>query len=110
MKSYRKGERERERAHILKYTEIVIAHTMKKSTMRIFVNCDLPRCADVRERESTIYIFSFLVFCFLASELGGDEYRGADGASGVAGDEGFHREPSRHGGRCHAAVVLSFRG
>lgn len=46
--------------------------------------------------------------CF-ASELGGDEYSGVDGASGFAGDEGFHREPSRHGRRCHAAIVLSFR-
>lgn len=48
------------------------------------------------------------VLCF-ASELGGDEYGGVDGTSGVAGDEGFHREPSRHGRRCYAAVVLSFR-
>lgn len=30
------------------------------------------------------------ILCFV-SELGGDEYGGADGASGVAGDEGFHR-------------------
>lgn len=46
---------------------------------------------------------------FCISELGGDEYGGADGTSGIAGDEGFHRESSRHGSRCHAAVVLSFR-
>lgn len=45
---------------------------------------------------------------YFASELGGDEYGGVDGASGVAGNEGFHRKPSRHGRRCHATVVLSF--
>jgi len=31
------------------------------------------------------------MLCISASELGGDEYGGIDGASGVAGDEGFHR-------------------
>lgn len=47
---------------------------------------------------------------YFASELGGDEYGGVDGTSGVAGNEGFHREPGRHGRRRHTAVVLSFRG
>jgi hypothetical protein len=31
------------------------------------------------------------MFCIPVSELGGDEYGSVDGASGVAGDEGFHR-------------------
>lgn len=47
---------------------------------------------------------------FFSSELGSNEYGGADGTSSVARDEGFHRESSRNCGRCHAAIVLSFRG